>query len=425
MLAVAELLNNKFPNNPLDGNDMTRPMSSQNDKTKFRPGGVDPLDAQLDAALGGMSEDELYGFNKPAPTEAPTDKGMRRGKIVSVGKDDLFVDFGGKSQGIASLTQFDEIPSVGEEMEFHVERYDPREGLLILTRKGALASNVSWETLEIGQVVEGTVTGVNKGGLEIDVKGMRAFMPAGQVDVFHVPDLAQFLNQRMSAEVTQVERQGKNIVLSRRNIMEREREEKKQKLLAELAPEQIRRGTVRAIMDFGAFVDLGGVDGLLHVSELAFRKVRNAGEVVKVGEVLDVKVLKVDQETGKISLSLKQARGTDPWGAAEERYAAGTTVTGRVTRIETFGVFIEVEEGIEGLLHISEMSHNRVRHPGDLVKVGDTIRLTVLSVDPVARKLSFSRKQAQAEEAAEAAAAAAPGPVKKRNRQELRGGLDF
>ncbi|HUB25531.1 MAG TPA: S1 RNA-binding domain-containing protein [Tepidisphaeraceae bacterium] len=404
---------------------MTRPFRSQNEKAKFRPGGVDPLDAQLEAALGGLSEDELYGFNKPAPAEAGEDKTTRRGKVVSIGKDDLFVDFGGKSQGIASLVQFEEIPSVGEELEFHVERYDPREGLLILTRKGALATNVSWETLEIGQVVEGTVTGVNKGGLEIDVKGMRAFMPAGQVEIYHVPDLSQFLNQRLSAEVTQVERQGRNIVLSRRNILEREREEKKKQLLAELAPEQIRRGTVRSIMDFGAFVDLGGVDGLLHVSELAFRKVRNAGEVVKVGEVLDVKVLKVDHETGKVSLSLKQARGTDPWAAAEERYAAGAAVTGRVTRIESFGVFIEVEEGIEGLLHISEMSHNHVRHPGDLVKVSDTIRLVVLSVDPVARKLSFSRKQAQAEEAAEAAAAAAPGPVKKRNRQELRGGLDF
>jgi small subunit ribosomal protein S1 len=398
---------------------------SADDKVKFRPGDSDPLDAQLDAALGGISEDELYGFNKPPSSSAPNENGVRRGKIVSVGKEDALVDFGGKSQGIASLMQFEEIPKIGDEVEFLVDRYDAREGLLILTRKGAIAGNVSWETLEIGQVVEGTVTGVNKGGLEIDVKGMRAFMPAGQVDVYHVPDLNQFINQRMAAEVTQVERQGKNIVLSRRNIMEREREEKKKTLLAELAPEQIRRGTVRAILDFGAFIDLGGVDGLLHISELAFRKVRNASEILKVGDVVDVKVLKVDTETGKISLSLRQARGTDPWANAEERYAPGTTVTGRVTRIETFGVFIEVEEGIEGLLHVSEMSHNRVRHPADLVKTGDTIRLVVLSVDPVTRKLSFSRKQAEAEEAAAAISEATATPVKKRNRQELRGGLDF
>ena len=396
------------------------------EKAKFRPDASDALDAQLDAALGGLSEDELYGFNKPANAAAPTETGARRGRVVSVGKDDVFVDFGGKSQGIASLIQFEKIPAVGEEMEFHVDRYDPREGLLILTRKGALASNVNWETLEIGQVVEGTVTAVNQGGLEIDVKGMRAFMPAGQVDIYHVPDLTQFINQRITAEVTQVERQGKNIVLSRRNILEREREVKKKELMAELAPEQIRRGTVRAVMDFGAFVDLGGVDGLLHVSELAFRKVRNPSEVVKVGDVVDVKVLKVDQETGKVSLSLRQARGVDPWSNAEQRYAPGTTLTGRVTRIESFGVFIEVEEGIEGLLHVSEMSHNRVRHPGDLVKVGDTIRLVVLSVDTMTRKLSFSRKQAEAEEAAaKVAEADAAAPKKKKNRQELRGGLDF
>jgi small subunit ribosomal protein S1 len=399
-------------------------MSKRDDyKAKFRPDAPDALDSQLDAALGGLSEAELYGFNKPPAEQAPPARGTRRGKVVSVSQDDVFVDFGGKSQGIASLLQFEDIPSIGDEIEFNVERYDPREGLLILNRKGAASSNVSWETLEVGQVVEGTVTGVNKGGLEIDVKGMRAFMPAGQVDVFHVPDLSQFLNQRMNAEVTQVEREGRNIVLSRRNLLEKEREEQKAKLLAELAPEQIRRGTVRAVMDFGAFVDLGGVDGLLHVSELAFRKVRNVTEIVKVGDVVDVKVLKIERETGKISLSLKQARGVDPWSDAAEKYAAGTQLTGRVTRIESFGAFIEVEEGIDGLLHISEMSHNHVRHPSDMVKEGDTIKLVVLSIDPVARKLSFSHKQAAmpAPEPEPTAPAAKP----KKKRIELRGGLDF
>jgi small subunit ribosomal protein S1 len=399
-------------------------MSKPDDyKSKFRPQAGDSLDAEIDAVMAGMNEKQLYEADKPSPSQAPDAKGTRRGKVVRVTQDDVLVDFGGKSQGIASLTQFEDgIPSVGDEIEFHVDRYDPREGLLILNRKGAAASHVSWETLEEGQVVEGTVTGVNKGGLEIEVKGLRAFMPAGQVDVYHVPDLSQFLNQRLTAEVTQLDRQSKNIILSRRNILERQREEQKKTLMAELAPEQIRRGTIRSVMDYGAFVDLGGVDGLLHVSELAFRKVKNAADIVKVGDVVDVKVLKIDRETGKISLSLKQARGNDPWADAAEKYAVGSQVTGRVARLETFGAFIEVEEGIEGLLHISEMSHQHVRHPSDLFKEGDTLKLIVLSVDPVARRLSFSARQVP-KDPPQPAATSAAAPVKKK-RPQLRGGLD-
>lgn len=394
------------------------PDSGQNYKAKFRPGGRDAVDAQVDSILSGLSEDDLYGAEK----ESAKSGGVKMGTVVSIGDDEVFIDLGGKSQGVAALDQFEGIPDVGAVLEFEIDRYDKGEGLLILRRKGAAAGDVSWETLNVGQTVEGTVTAVNKGGLEIDVKGMRAFMPAGQVDLFHVPDLNQFINQKMTAEVTQVERAGKNIVLSRRNLLEKERAEQKKKLLEELAPEQIRRGTVRAVMDFGAFVDLGGVDGLLHVSELSYRRVRNPGELVKVGDVLDVKVMKIDREAGKISLSLKQARGVDPWTTAGERYAIGSQLTGRVTKIETFGAFIEVEEGIEGLLPISEMSNQRIKHPSDICKVGDTLRLMVLSIDVVARRLSFSHKQAWKEE--EMAAAAETSPAPKKRKEQLRGGLD-
>jgi small subunit ribosomal protein S1 len=362
-------------------------------KEKFRPGADAKIDRQVEDALAGLSVDDLYGFDKSQPADAGA-KGNRRGKIVSIEKDDVFVDFGGKSQGIVPLLQFEEPPVVGQEMEFSVERYDAREGLLILTRKGAAAANVSWETLEVGQIVEGNVTAVNKGGLEVSIKGMRAFMPSGQVDLYHVPDLSQFLNQKITAEVTDVQREGRNIVLSRRNLLERQRQEQKEKLLAELAEGQIRRGTIRSVMDFGAFVDLGGIDGLLHVSEISFRRVRNPGEVVKAGDVVDVKILKIDRETGKLSLSLKQARGVDPWNDAAAKYAVGSAITGRVTKLESFGAFIEVEEGVEGLLPISEMSHRRIRSVDEVVKEGDTIRLVVLSVDPIQRRISFSLKQA-------------------------------
>jgi small subunit ribosomal protein S1 len=389
---------------------MSNDLRSDEFKKKFRPDQT-ALDQEVDAALAGVSMDELYGFDKPQPGAAPAEgtpsggpavghvpqKGFRRGRIISVGKDDAFVDFGGKSQGIVSLIQFldTEPPKIGDEFDFHVDRYDEREGLLILSRKGATATNVSWETLEIGQVVEGTVTGVNKGGLEVEVKGMRAFMPAGQVDLYFQKDISTFIGQRIKAEVTQFDAHAKNLIVSRRHVLEREKEEAKKQLMEELAEGQMRRGTVRSVTDFGAFVDLGGVDGLLHVSEMSFRRGRHPSEFVKVGDVVDVKVLKIDKATGKLSLSLKSAMA-DPWTGVETKYPVGTALTGRITRVpqEGFGAFVEVEEGLEGLLPVSEISWQRIRHPNDVVKEGDTLRLVVIALDPTARKLTFSLKQA-------------------------------
>ncbi|HEX3357216.1 MAG TPA: S1 RNA-binding domain-containing protein, partial [Tepidisphaeraceae bacterium] len=306
-------------------------MASRNDdlKQKYRP--TDKLDDQIDQELGDVSLDSLYGFDKPKEPGHEHVKGMRHGKVISIDakNDEVFVDFGGKSQGIAVLSEFEAEPKVGDELEFSVERYDPAEGLLILTKKGAAAHNVTWENLEVGQIVEGIVTNVNKGGLEVTIKGMRAFMPSGQVDIFFQPDLTTLLNQKIKAEVTQFDPHAKNLIISRRNILEREKEEQKGKLMAEIAEGQVRRGTIRSVMDYGAFVDLGGMDGLLHVSEMTFRRGVKPGEIVKVGDVVDVKIVKFDRETGKLSLSLKQA-GPNPWEHAAERYAVGAEITGRV-----------------------------------------------------------------------------------------------
>jgi small subunit ribosomal protein S1 len=363
-------------------------------KEKFRPTDSN-LDREVDAALEGLSLDDLYSDKSQPGGGNPSAKGLKRGRVISVDpkQDEVFVDFGGKSQGVATYSQFESEPKVGDELEFNVERYDAHEGLLILTKKGAAATNVSWETLEIGQIVEGVVTGVNKGGLELAVKGMRAFMPSGQVDIFFQPDLNSFLNQKLLAEVTQFDAGARNLILSRRNVLERQREEQKQKLMTEIAEGQIRRGTIRSVMDYGAFVDLGGLDGLLHVSEITHRRGIKPSEFVKVGDVVDVKIIRIDRETGKLSLSLKQTMA-DPWIGAESKYGVGTPVTGRVSKIENFGAFIEVEEGVEGLLPVSEISWQRVRHPSEVLKEGDTLRLVVLSLDPANKRLSFSLKQA-------------------------------
>lgn len=365
-------------------------------KEKFRPETDSALDREVDAALKDVSLDDLYAAGPSKPSTADlARKGLRRGKVsrVDIEDDVVFVDFGGKSQGIAPLSQFEQPPTVGEELEFHVERYDEREALLILNRKGAASAHVNWETLEVGQTVEGTVTGMNKGGLEIDIKGMRAFMPAGQVDLYFLKDISTFLGQRLTAEVTQFDRRSHNLIVSRRNVLEREKEEAREKLLAELAEGQTRRGTVRNVTDFGAFVDLGGIDGLIHVSEMSYRRGIKPSDLIKVGDLVDVKILKLDKEAGKLSLSLKQAM-PDPWTGAETKYAVGTALSGRVARVEPFGAFVEVEEGLEGLLPVSEMSWQRIGRPGDVVKEGDIIKLVVISLDPAQRRMSLSLKQA-------------------------------
>jgi len=389
-------------------------------RQKFRAD-LDPaLDREIDEALGDMSIEDLMRSNDapPPPSAAPATahastsaaatahpeaaavvravQRTRRGKVIRVTPDEVFVDFGGKSQGIAPMQQFeDQEPQVGQEYDFIVDRFDAREGLLILSRKGATATHVTWENVEVGQIVEGTVTGMNKGGLEVDVKNMRAFMPAGQVDLYFQKDISTLIGQRVRAEVTHFDAHARNLVISRRNVLEREREEARQKLLAELAEGQIRRGVVRNVMDFGAFVDLGGMDGLLHVSEMTFKRGRhNAAEFVKIGDALDVKILKIDPDTHKVSLSLKQARGIDPWMDVNAKYPVGTSLTGRVTKVEPFGAFIEVEEGLEGLLPVSEISWQRIRNPAEVVHDGDTLKLVVIAVDPAQRRMTFSLKQA-------------------------------
>ena len=376
-------------------------------KEKFRPEQT-ALEQEVDAALAGVSLDDLYGFDKPAaegdgataaagggaqpPARRPESRGVRRGRVERVTPDDVFVDLGGKDKGFIPRAQFEEEPQVGQEIDVTVTRYDEREGLLILSRLGAVNSQVNWENLEVGQIVEGSVTGMNKGGLELDVKGMRAFMPAGQVDIVFHKDISTFIGQRMQAEVTKFDARGKNLILSRRHILEREKEEKRVKLLEELEEGQSRRGVIRSVMDYGAFVDLDGIDGLLHVSEMSYRRGRHPSEFVKVGDIVDVKIIKFDREKQKLSLSLKQAM-PDPWTGAETKYSVGTELTGRVARVEGFGAFVEVDEGLEGLLPVSEMSWQRIRHPADVVKAGDTIKLKVIAIDPEQKKLTFSLKQ--------------------------------
>jgi small subunit ribosomal protein S1 len=370
------------------------------------------IEQELQEIMGGASDQEIYGEptqgRRPA-APAGTTPGRIKGKVLRVHAPDVFVDVpGGRSQGVLSLQQFPEgPPAPGTEVEVSIEGYDAANGLLLLSRKGA-AMEADWSTVAVGMVVEARVTETNKGGLAVDVNGIRGFMPISQIDLYRVEDAEQYVNQRLRCMVTEVDPDARNLVVSRRALLEQEREEARGKLWAELAEGQVREGVVRSVKDFGAFVDLGGVDGLLHVSEMSWTRVQDAASVVQPGQRLKVVVLKIDHERRKVSLGARQLTAS-PWDNIQERYHPGTTVTGKVTRLMDFGAFVELEPAVEGLIHISELAPQRVRRVRDIVQEGQEVRVTVLNVDPAQRRISLSLKAAlaQAEEAAAAAAEAA------------------
>jgi small subunit ribosomal protein S1 len=382
---------------------MDRRMTQQQDsfidqsKEKFRPTVDADLDSQVDAALAGVSIDQILDAAAPSAGAEGRGRisGVQTGVVhsINIQAGEVLVELDGKNQGVAPLTQFDEEPRIGDVMEFFVERFDERESIYKLLKKGAAAAHAEWDTLHAGQILEGTITAMNKGGLEMQIGTLRAFMPAGQVDIQFHKDISVFLGQKAKVAVQKVDRKARNLIVSRRQVIEGERKELQAKLFEELAEGQTRRGTVRSVMDYGAFVDLGGADGLVHISELTHRRGVRAADVVKVGDLVDVKVTKFDRESGKISLSLKQLMA-DPWQGAEMKYSVGTPVTGRVSKIEKFGAFVEVEEGLEGLLPVSEISWQRVNRVDEVLKVDDIVKLAVIAIDPVAKKLTFSLKQA-------------------------------
>jgi ribosomal protein S1 len=277
-------------------------------------------------------------------------------------------------------------------------------------------------------IVEARVTATNKGGLEVSVNGIRGFMPISQIDLYRVENAEEFVNQKLLCMVTEVDPVERNLVLSRRALLEKEREGLRDKLWIELDEGQTREGIVRSIKDFGAFIDLGGVDGLLHVSEMSWTRVQDPTLVVQLGQKLKVMVLKIDREKRKVSLGLKQLLNS-PWDNAADKYPPSRVLTGKVTRLMDFGAFVELEPAIEGLIHISELAPQRVFRVSDIVKEGQEVQVMVLNTDPVQRRISLSLKAALAKAAPEPEAGEeeedeSVEPAKPRPRNfTLRGGL--
>jgi small subunit ribosomal protein S1 len=359
---------------------------------------------ELEEAFGTVSEQELYGRpseEKRKPSLPGTPPEGKKGKVFAVRGNDVFLDVpGGRSQGVLSLEQFPEgPPAVGSEVDIHIEGYDRDNGLLLLSRKGA-AVRADWSSVAEGMIVEARVTEANKGGLAVDVNSIRGFMPISQIDLYRVENTDQFVNQRLRCVVVEVNPHERNLVVSRRALLEKEREEAREKLWQELAEGQIREGVVRSVKDFGAFVDLGGVDGLLHVSEMSWERSRKATELVELGQRVKVVVLGVDRDTRRVSLGAKQLTAS-PWDNVDANYPLSSVVKGKVTRLMEFGAFVELEPGIEGLVHISELAPHRVRRANEVVQPGQEVSVMVLGIDREQRRISLSLKAAAPSESEE------------------------
>jgi ribosomal protein S1 len=358
------------------------------------------LESQLEAALEGFDPDNMdvggprtrFEDRKHVPQGArgqETAPGARQGKVIAVRGKIVFIDLGAKSEGIVPVEQFgDELPNPGDMIDVTVDRFDTDEGLLILSLKGA-AVEANWENLRKGLIVEARVTKTNKGGLDVEVDGIRGFLPIGQIDINRVEDASIYVNQKLRVIVTEANQREKNLVVSRRDLLEAERAELREKTWATLEEGQVRHGVIRSVKDFGAFVDLGGVDGLLHVGEMSWTRGADASSMVKVGQEVDVKVLKIDRENRKLSLGLKQLTPS-PWDLVGDKYSRGMTVNGKVTKLMEFGAFVELEPGIEGLVHITELAPNRVRRVADIVKPGQEVEVRILKIDAEAKKISLS-----------------------------------
>ncbi len=343
-----------------------------------------------------------------AATIHPFEEGdVVSGKVVRIDKDEVLVDIGFKSEGVIpsnelsirkSVDPSDEV-ELGEEVDALVLTKEDQEGRLILSKKRARFEK-AWRRIEAaaesGEPVEGTVIEVVKGGLILDL-GVRGFLPASLVDIRRVQNLDEFMGTKLECKVIELNRSRNNVVLSRRAVLEEERKEVREQILGRLQPGQVVEGKISNIVDFGAFVDLEGIDGLIHISELSWSHVNHPSEVISIGDTVRVKVLDIDRDRQRISLGLKQTQ-EDPWQKVLNEFKEGDVVDGKVTKIVAFGAFVQILPGVEGLVHISELAQHHVESPAEVVRPGDELKVQILEVDDSRRRLSLSVKRVEGQE---------------------------
>jgi small subunit ribosomal protein S1 len=326
------------------------------------------------------------------------------GSVVRIDKDEVLVDIGYKSEGVIPSNELSIRKSVnpseevelGEEVDALVLTKEDQDGRLILSKKRARFER-AWRRIEAaadsGEPVHGSVIEVVKGGLIVDL-GVRGFLPASLVDIRRVPNLDEYLGQTIESKVIELNRPRNNVVLSRRAVLEEERKEQRQAILERLQPGLIIEGQISNIVEFGAFVDLDGIDGLIHISELSWSHVNHPSEILNIGDTVQVKVLDIDRDRQRISLGLKQTQ-EDPWQRVVDTYNVGDELEGTVTKVVAFGAFVEILEGVEGLVHISELAQQHVENPREIVQPGDDVKVKILEIDSERRRLSLSIKRVE------------------------------
>jgi predicted RNA-binding protein with RPS1 domain len=393
------------------------------------------MEAEIDAALGAA-------MTAPAPqpiaagAEAPPlpalaeqlESGTKlKAKVQSLSSEHVFCDVGYPAPGAVPIKQFPtgKHPNIGEEFLVVVDKYDAENGMILVSLpKATRRPRGNWEELQQGQIVECVVNKTNKGGLEVTISNMRAFLPASQVDLGFVSSLDAYVGQRFPVQITEVNPAKRNLVVSRRALLIADRKEKAATFWQGVEVGQQFAGIVKTIKDYGAFIDLGGVDGFLHVGEMSWTRIKHPSDILQEGQSVDVVVLSLDREKQKIGLGMRQL-AQNPWNSAAEKYAVGRTVTGKVTRTTDFGAFIELEPGVEGLVHISELDHRRVKRVTDVLTVGQEAQVQVLEVVPDRQRISLSLKalKAKPEEPKDEDQAPGKGQAYERKRKEpLRGG---
>jgi small subunit ribosomal protein S1 len=359
----------------------------------------DQLQQELDAAF-----DQNVGDWLPAEEQEFQDNKMVTGRVRKVTSDFVWVDVGYKSEGAIEVREwYDEglgqvvLPQPGDEVEVLLEAVEDETGAVVLSHYKAKRQKQWQQVVEKhkeGDVVSGVVARKIKGGLLVNI-GVHAFLPASQVDVRRPQDIGEYVGRTIECKIAVIDEARRNIVVSRRKLLEDRREELKKTLLAEIEVGQLRKGVVKNIAQFGAFVDLGGIDGLLHVTDMAWHRVSNPADVVHIDQELEVVILKIDREKEKIALGLKQ-KTPSPWATVAEKYPVGSRHTGEVVNVMSYGAFVKLEPGVEGLVHVSEMSWTqRVNHPSDLVQIGDQIEVQVLNINKEKQEISLGMKQAQ------------------------------
>jgi small subunit ribosomal protein S1 len=360
---------------------------------------ADILDQRLASALGGISEAQL------GDRLSESVKDIRPGSIVKARVDSVdertgtvVMDIGGKSEGQIPLSEFGEtLPKAGETFDVFYEGLDDNDTATLSKRRADRLR--AWERVSTkyreGDEIQGVVQRKIKGGLLVDVEGVNVFLPASQVNLRRTHDISDFLNEPIRARIIKIDPERMNIVISRRKLLEEERQRQKDFLLKDIQDGQVRKGTVKNIADFGVFVDLGGIDGLLHITDMSWGRINHPSEMVKMDQEIEVVVLRVDQDRERIALGLKQ-KSASPWEGIESRYPVGSKHVGEVVNIMSYGAFVKLEDGVEGLVHISEMSWTkRINHPSELVKVGDKVNVVVLEYNHQKQEISLGMKQAE------------------------------